>query len=48
MHGCGESKVMSDGTRGGACSLPCMVNKPALDTQEMEERLIPLFFRFLV
>ena len=34
MHGCGESKVM---VWGGACyfSLPCMVNKPELDTQEL-------------
>ena len=31
MDGCGESKVM---VRSGA-SLPCMVSKPALDTQEI-------------
>ena len=34
MHGCGESKVR---VRGGACYFqsPCMVNKPALGTQEL-------------
>ena len=34
MHGCGESKVI---VLGASCcfSLPCMVNKPALNTQEL-------------